>query len=50
MNSREIIESGTLELYVFGKLTEEENKEVLDILRLKKYSQTLINSNLYVYI
>lgn len=31
MNSREIIESGTLELFVFGKLTEEENKEVLDM-------------------
>lgn len=26
--SRELIESGTLELYVFGKLTETENKEV----------------------
>ena len=31
MNSREIIESGTLELFVFGKLTDEENKEVLDM-------------------
>lgn len=29
--SRELIESGTLELYVFGKLTEVENKEVQEI-------------------
>ena len=29
--SRELIESGTLELYVFGKLTETENKEVQEI-------------------
>ncbi|MCO6163741.1 anti-sigma factor domain-containing protein [Flavobacterium sp. NRK F7] len=31
MNSRELIESGTLELFVFGKLTEEENKNVIDM-------------------
>ncbi|WP_445457653.1 anti-sigma factor [Flavobacterium sp. HNIBRBA15423] len=31
MNSKELIESGTLELYVFGKLSEEENKEVVSM-------------------
>lgn len=31
MNIREYIESGILELYVFGKLTDEENKEVNEI-------------------
>lgn len=31
MNSRELIESGTLELFVFGKLTEDENKNVIDM-------------------
>ena len=31
MNSRELIESGTLELFVFGKLTAEENKNVIDM-------------------
>lgn len=31
MSSIEIIESGTLELFVFGKLTEEENREVIDM-------------------
>ena len=28
MNSRELIDSGTLELYVFGKLSEKENQEI----------------------
>ncbi|CAM4079517.1 MULTISPECIES: anti-sigma factor domain-containing protein [Flavobacterium] len=31
MSSREYIESGILELYVFGKLTEQENNEVLEM-------------------
>jgi anti-sigma-K factor RskA len=31
MNSREYIETGILELFVFGKLTETENKEVLEM-------------------
>lgn len=31
MNSREYIESGILELFVYGKLSEEENKEVLEM-------------------
>lgn len=31
MNSREYIESGILELYVFGTLTEQENNEVLEM-------------------
>lgn len=31
MNNREYIESGILELFVFGKLTEAENKEVLEM-------------------
>ena len=31
MNSKDYIESGILELYVFGKLTEEENREVLEM-------------------
>ena len=31
MNSKEYIESGILELFVYGKLSEEENKEVLEM-------------------
>ena len=31
MNSREYIESGILELFVFGKLTDAENNEVLEM-------------------
>ena len=31
MNSKEYIESGILELYVFGKLSEKENQEVLEM-------------------
>jgi hypothetical protein len=31
MNSREYIESGILELFVYGKLSEDENKEVLEM-------------------
>ena len=31
MNTREYIASGTLELYVFGKLSEEENRNVQEM-------------------
>lgn len=44
MNSREYIESGTLELFVFGKLTETENIEVLEMAKKNPEIQEEINA------
>lgn len=44
MNSREYIESGILELFVYGKLTEAENKEVLEMTKNNPEIQEEINA------
>jgi anti-sigma-K factor RskA len=44
MNSREYIESGILELFVFGKLTEIENNEVLEMAKNNPEVQEEINA------
>jgi anti-sigma-K factor RskA len=44
MNSREYIESGILELFVYGKLTEAENKEVLEMAKNNPEIQEEINA------
>ena len=44
MNSREYIESGILELFVFGKLTDAENNEVLEMAKNNPEIQEEINA------
>lgn len=44
MNSREYIESGILELFVFGKLTDAENNEVLEMAKNNPAIQEEINA------
>ncbi|WP_320814120.1 anti-sigma factor [Flavobacterium sp.] len=44
MNSREYIESGILELFVFGKLTKAENNEVLEMAKHNPEVQEEINA------